>query len=94
MGQLAASVEVVRHEAFTPALTDELRSLFDAEYLSDFGEWDPKQPYGYASHDIHLVARAAGDIVGHAGWARRTIMVGSRTVEVAGTGGVLFAAEA
>ncbi len=43
---------------------------FDSEY-QEFGEWDPQQPYGYAPHDVHIMARNEGRVVGHVGWARR-----------------------
>jgi aminoglycoside 2'-N-acetyltransferase I len=74
--------------------TDELagvRNLFDAEYLVDFGPWNPEQPYGYAPHDVHLIARLEGAPVGHIGWAGRTIGVGDHDVVIAGVGGVLVA---
>lgn len=87
----ACSIEAVQHAALTPPLIAELRTVFDAEYLADSGEWDPELPYGYASHDLHLIARADGEIVGHVGWGRRAISVGSSTVEIAGIGGVLVA---
>lgn len=71
-----------------------LRELFDAEYSAEFGAWDPDQPYGYAPHDHHLIARAGDEIVGHVGWARRTIGVGAAEVMVAGVGGVLISPRA
>ena len=67
----------------------ELRRLFDNEYLDDFGPWDAEQPYGYAPHDVHIIAKADGHVVGHVGWARREITVGGETVVIAGVGGVL-----
>lgn len=70
-----------------------LRLLFDSEYLGAFGAWDPEQPYGYAAHDVHIIARVGDRIVGHVGWARREISVGTEIVEVAGVGGVLIAKE-
>lgn len=84
------SIDVVQHGALTPRLSGELRRLFDAEYLETFGEWDPEQPYGYAPHDVHLIARADDNVVGHAGWARRGIAVGDGVIEIAGVGGVLI----
>lgn len=42
---------------------------FDSEYLKGFGESDPQQPYGYASHDVDIMARIEGRAVGHVGWA-------------------------
>ena len=67
---------------------------FDSEYLKEFGEWDPQQPYGYASHDVHVMARVEGRVVGHVGWAGRDIAVGTEVVSVAGVGGVLISADA
>lgn len=90
---MTGSIEVVEHAAVSPPLVDELRRLFDAEYLADCGDWDPEGPYGYASHDVHVVARVGADIVGHVGWARRTISVGVADVVIAGVGGVLVAAD-
>lgn len=66
---------------------------FDSEYLKEFGEWDPQQPYGYASHDVHVMVRLEGRVVGHVGWARRDIAVGTETVAIAGVGGVLISAD-
>ena len=51
----------------------DLHLLFDNEYLRAFGEWDPQQPYGYASHYVHVMARIEGRVVDHVGWARREI---------------------
>lgn len=70
------SIAVVAHSALTSGDINDLRRLFDQEYLRDFGSWDPNQPYGYARHDFHVIARSADGIVGHVGWARRTIGVG------------------
>lgn len=70
-------------------MTSTVCALFDAEYLRDFGAWDPEQPYGYAPHDVHVVARSGGAVVGHAGWARRAIDVGGAETAIAGVGGVL-----
>ncbi len=67
----------------------QLRQLFDSEYLDEHGEWAPEQPYGYAPHDVHVDARVHGRVVGHAGWARREIPVGHEGVAIAGVGGVL-----
>jgi GNAT superfamily N-acetyltransferase len=84
-------VEPLPHGLLSPDDVDGLRRLFDAEYLAEHGEWDPEQPYGYAPHDVHVIARAAGDVVGHVGWARRLVAVGDWEVQVAGVGGVLTA---
>ena len=45
------SIEVVAHQELTEADLAELRELFHSEYLAEFEEWDPRQPYGYESHD-------------------------------------------
>lgn len=66
-----------------------LQSLFDAEYLANFGTWDPEQPYGYAPHDVHLLALHGDTVVGHVGWGRRRITVGEKDLSIAGVGGVL-----
>ena len=71
-----------------------LRALFDGEYAQDLGDWDPKQPYGYAPHDMHVMARDDDVVVGHVGWGRREITVGERIVVVAGVGGVLVSERA
>lgn len=88
------SIDVVAHEALTSEAISQLKRLFDDEYLDDFGEWDPAQPYGYAPHDVHVIARSDDGIVGHVGWARRTIGIGDVDVAVAGVGGVLIAERA
>lgn len=88
------SIEILAHQELTEADLGELRQLFDSEYLKEFGEWDPQQPYGYASHDVHVMARIEGRVVGHVGWARREIAVGTEIVAIAGVGGVLISADA
>lgn len=82
-------IGAVEHDELAGSDLRELRRLFDAEYYDDFGEWDPGQPYGYVSHDTHVVARVGDRLIGHVGWARREIIVGGRTVVIAGIGGVL-----
>jgi aminoglycoside 2'-N-acetyltransferase I len=84
-------VRVVRHAELTCGELSGLRTLFDAEYLDEFGEWGPEQPYGYAPHDVHVIASCGNETVGHIGWARRRISVGEQDVVVAGVGGVLIA---
>ena len=54
------SIEVPAHQELTEADLHGLRLLFGSEYLKEFGEWDPQQPYGYAPHDVHLMARIEG----------------------------------
>nr|WP_314843223.1 GNAT family N-acetyltransferase [uncultured Microbacterium sp.] len=88
------AIDVVTHADLTSADVAALRRFFDAEYLREFGDWDPDLPYGYAPHDVHVVARHADDIVGHVGWARRTIGVGQDELVIAGLGGVLIAQSA
>ena len=88
------SIEILAHQELAEADLGELRRLFDSEYLKEFGEWDPQQPYGYASHDVHVMARVEGRVVGHVGWAGRDIAVGTEVVSVAGVGGVLISADA
>lgn len=85
------AINVVAHDALTFRDLVGLRRLFDAEYLNDFGEWNPDTPYGYAPHDVHIIARTKVEVVvGHVGWARRTVEVGDREVTIAGVGGVLI----
>src|SRR5690625_2056882 len=74
----APAIGIVRHGDLASQELEGLRELFDSAYLTDCGSWDPEQPYGYAPHDVHIVARAAGRVIGHVGWARREIVVGSR----------------
>lgn len=90
----ALAIDTVPHDRLTTTDVDRLRELFDREYFAEFGAWDPDQPYGYASHDLHLIARVGEAVVGHVGWARRTIDVGSAEVVVAGVGGVLISPHA
>lgn len=84
--------DLVDHDGLNAKDIARLRRLFDAEYLRDFGPWDPDLPYGYAAHDVHVLARRGNVIVGHVGWGRRTISVGGDDVVVAGVGGVLVSA--
>lgn len=73
------AIETVPHALLTARDLEGLRALFDAEYLADFGAWDPELPYGYAPHDVHIVARVGSEVVGHVGWQRRVIGVGGPT---------------
>ncbi|MFJ2315476.1 MULTISPECIES: GNAT family N-acetyltransferase [unclassified Arthrobacter] len=91
---LETALEIVAHAELAEQDAAELRRLFDAEYLRDAGIWDPDLPYGYAPHDFHIMARCKGEVVGHVGWARRTIGVGGRDLVVAGVGGVLVSERA
>lgn len=83
---VGSALELVRHEELSGVHLDGLRRLFDGEDAREFGDWDPEQPYGNAPHDIHVIARDHRGIVGHVGWARRTIVVGARHVVIAGVG--------
>lgn len=83
------TLEVMTRAAATARDDAQIRHLFDGEYRSSHGLWDPAQPYGYAAHDMHILARNGDEIVGHAGWGRRRISVGGAAVVIAGVGGVL-----
>lgn len=87
----AADVEIhtVPHQQLTDQMLDQLKELFDREYFSEHGAWNPELPYGYAPHDVHLIARSGTALIGHVGWARRDIAVGPHELTVAGVGGVL-----
>lgn len=84
----------VAHADLDAEMLADLRRLFDREYLAEFGDWDPEQPYGYAPHDLHVIARLDGGVVGHAGWGRREIAVGDAPAVIAGVGGVLVSPDA
>ncbi|MGQ7461831.1 GNAT family N-acetyltransferase [Streptococcus suis] len=70
-----------------------IKDLFDREYRDGYGEWNLKQPYGYAPQDYHLLAYQGEDLVGHMGSQVRTISVGAEESLIAGIGGVLIAPE-
>ncbi|WP_407358239.1 GNAT family N-acetyltransferase [Microbacterium sp. LTA6] len=82
-------VRNVPHDSLSAGDTAELRSLFDREYAAAFGPWEPDAPYGYAPADVHTMVFDGAELVAHVGHQIRTISVGSATVTVAGTGGVL-----
>lgn len=84
------TINVVAHDELTASGFVGLRRLFDSEYLDEFGDWDPDMPYGYAPHAVHVIAQSNGEVIGHVGWARRTVGVGDDEVEIAGVGGVLI----
>ena len=63
------SIEALVHQELIEADLRGLRQFFESEYLKGIGESDPQQPYGYASHDVHIMARIEGRVVGHVGWA-------------------------
>lgn len=83
------SIRIVSHAALSVVDLVGLRTLFDSEYLTEFGEWKPDQPCGYAPHDVHVIIAHGDDLVGHTGWTRRRIRVGERDVVIAGVGGAL-----
>lgn len=76
------SIEVLVHQELTEADLRGIRQLFESEYLKEFGESDPQQPYGYASHDVRIVARIEGCVVGHVGWARARVTGAPRGYEL------------
>lgn len=80
---------VVDHHDLSGAQRDALRDLFDSEYRESHGEWDPDRPYGYSPADVHTLLFHGSTLLGHVGFQRRRIAVGSAEVCVAGTGGVL-----
>lgn len=88
------TIEVVPHAALTAHDIKTVGRLFDDEYVDQFGPWNPELPYGYAPHDVHVIARSAGDLIGHVGWQRRVIAVGDSEVTIAGVGGVLISVRA
>ncbi|GAA1216247.1 GNAT family N-acetyltransferase [Microbacterium maritypicum] len=90
----AVDIDTVPRDRLSANDLTRLRELFDAEYFAEFGAWDPDQPYGYAPHDVHVIARFGPAVVGHVGWAPRTIGVGTAEVVVAGVGGVLISPHA
>jgi len=63
--------------------------LFDGEYRATHGDWDPDRPYGYSPADVHTMLFHGSMLVGHVGFQRRRVAVGTTEVCVAGTGGVL-----
>ena len=85
------TIRVVPHDELTGDDLAGIQALFDAEYRTEFGDWNPEQPYGYAPHDVHVIARHDEATVGHVGWARRGISVGAHGVVISGLGGVLIA---
>ncbi|MCZ9884538.1 GNAT family N-acetyltransferase [Arthrobacter sp. B2a2-09] len=91
---MQTTIRVVRHTHLPPRTIESVRSLFDAEYYEKFGPWDPDCPYGYSPADVHVIATNGLGIVGHVGFQRRLIDVGTVEVPVGGTGGVLVAPQA
>ena len=82
-------MQVRRHFELTTEEIGALERHFDSEYLNEFGAWDSEQPYGYSPADTHVLAFHGRELVAHVGFQRRLILVGTRDILVAGTGGVL-----
>jgi aminoglycoside 2'-N-acetyltransferase I len=82
-------IRVRRHVDLTATELDALQSLFDSEYVNDFGPWNPDAPYGYSPADTHVLAFRGQALVAHVGFQCRRIAVGADEVTVSGTGGVL-----
>ncbi|MEV7620201.1 hypothetical protein AB0N59_08670 [Microbacterium sp. NPDC089321] len=70
---MSLSIRVVAHDELNRNDLAGLRKLFDAEYRSEYGDWHPDPPYGYAPHDVHVIVGKGATIVRHVGWARRSI---------------------
>ncbi|RAX43670.1 hypothetical protein DQ354_19495 [Arthrobacter sp. AQ5-06] len=83
------ALRLQRHEDLSMMELDALEKLFDSEYLSDYGRWNPDAPYGYSPADFHVMAFQGSVLAAHVGFQRRVISVGTDDVVVAGTGGVL-----
>lgn len=45
--EVAAGTQEGPRQCLSIAELDALEKLFDSEYLSDHGRWDPDAPYGY-----------------------------------------------
>ncbi|MFF3038137.1 GNAT family N-acetyltransferase [Arthrobacter citreus] len=82
-------IRVLRHGDLAATELGSLQSLFDSEYLNEFGPWNPDAPYGYSPADTHVLAFRGRALAAHVGFQRRLIAVGAGDVMVAGTGGVL-----
>lgn len=82
-------MRVRRHVDLTEDERSALEDLFDSEYRSEFGAWNPDAPYGYSPADTHVLAFRGQTLTAHVGFQRRLISVGSQEILVAGTGGVL-----
>ncbi|MDI3213751.1 GNAT family N-acetyltransferase [Arthrobacter sp. AL12] len=83
------ALRLQRHEDLGMMELAAMQKLFDSEYLSDFGRWNPHAPYGYSPADFHVLAFQGSVLAAHVGFQRRVISVGADEVLVAGTGGVL-----
>jgi aminoglycoside 2'-N-acetyltransferase I len=82
-------IKVKRHEDLSSADLAALQQLFDNEYKSEHGPWNPDAPYGYSPADLHVLAFQGTVLAAHVGFQRRVIGVGGQDITVAGTGGVL-----
>lgn len=82
-------MRVRRHIDLSTEELDALEKLFDCEYRSEFGVWNPDAPYGYSPADTHVLAFRGQTLAAHVGFQRRSISVGTHEIIVAGTGGVL-----
>jgi aminoglycoside 2'-N-acetyltransferase I len=83
------AVELRWTTELTPDDYADLASLFDSEYVDEWGPWNPKRGYGFARGELHALARLDGQLLGYAASARRFVGVGSDELVIAGTGGVL-----
>lgn len=86
---MGEELKLRRHADLTFLELGALRELFDAEYFSEYGQWNPNAPYGYSPADFHVLAYQGSVLTAHLGFQRRIITVGDQQVMVAGVGGVL-----
>ncbi len=82
------ALRLQRHEDLSTTELVALETLFDSEYLSEYGRWNPDAPYGYSPADFHVLEFQGSVLAAHVGF-QRVISVGTGDVLVAGTGGVL-----
>lgn len=47
-------------------------------------------PDEYAPRAVYVIAQSNDEVIGHVGWARRTVGVSDDEAEIAGVGGVLI----
>jgi len=73
----------------TAADHTELAVLFDGVYAADWGPWNARTGYGYATAELHALARENGVLVGYAATGRRFVSVGGSEVVISGLGGVI-----
>ncbi|WP_159803242.1 GNAT family N-acetyltransferase [Arthrobacter zhaoguopingii] len=83
------TIRTKRHRDLDVAELVALAGLFDSEYLSEYGRWNPDAPYGYSPADFHVLAFRGPVLAAHVGFQPRLIGVGAHDIVVAGTGGVL-----